>query len=179
MAQEKHRPPLPKAAKKGEAGQAKNKKVEANLTHEMGAKETGQVSQSVNLSKRGMDNKTPPQSSLGVGQPGGPNIKTGGSPKSRAPQPTKKQPPRERAALDKGDRSKPVSLRQRVEQEPYPTRTNSAPQTQAEDDDGQMDRRRAAPARRRSSFRYRQVESLREPLARFSFWLCTALGHRG
>lgn len=149
MAQEKHRPPLPKAAKKGEAGQAKNKKVEANLTHEMGAKETGQVSQSVNLSKRGMDNKTPPQSSLGVGQPGGPNIKTGGSPKSRAPQPTKKQPPRDRAALDKGDRSKPVSLRQRVEQEPYPTRTNSAPQTQAEDDDGQMDRRRAAPARRR------------------------------
>lgn len=149
MAQEKHRPPLPKAAKKGEAGQAKNKKVEANLTQEMGAKETGQVSQGVNLAKRGMDNKTPPKTPLGVGQPGGPNIKTGGSPKSRAPQPTKTQPPRERASLDKSDRSKPVSLRQRAEQEPYPTRTNSAPQTQAEDDDGQMDRRRAAPARRR------------------------------
>lgn len=177
MAQEKHRPPLSKAASKakaaskGEAGQPMNKKVGANLQNEAGSKEhleSGLQKRDAGLASRGnrgADGAPPlpkaahsskPHSSTpkSAGQPGGPNLK------SRAPQPKavrgQAEGLSERQSTDNklsdSKNLKPVSLRQRVEQEPYPTRTNSAPQNTppvGDDDDDAADRRRAAPARRR------------------------------
>jgi DNA anti-recombination protein RmuC len=177
MAQEKHRPPLSKAASKakaankGEAGQPMNKKVGANLQNEAGSKEhleSGLQKRDAGLASRGnrgADGAPPlpkaahsskPHSSTpkNAGQPGGPNLK------SRAPQPKavrgQAEGLSERQSTDNklsdSKNLKPVSLRQRVEQEPYPTRTNSAPQNTppvGDDDDDAADRRRAAPARRR------------------------------
>jgi DNA anti-recombination protein RmuC len=160
MAQEKHRPPLSKAANKGEAGQPKNKKVGANLQNETESKE--HLDSSLQKRGRGASNRgadgAPPlpkathsKNSPGAGQPGGPNLK------SRAPlQKTVRSQADGYSTANgtstEGKNLKPVSLRQRVEQEPYPTRTNSAPQNTppaSEDDDDPADRRRAAPARRR------------------------------
>lgn len=177
MAQEKHRPPLSKAASKakaankGEAGQPMNKKVGANLQNEAGSKEhleSGLQKRDAGLASRGnrgADGAPPlpktahsqkPHSSTSksAGQPGGPNLK------SRAPQPKTVRGQSEGLSerqtaenkLSDSKNLKPVSLRQRVEQEPYPTRTNSAPQNTppvADDEEDAADRRRAAPARRR------------------------------
>ncbi len=171
MAQEKHRPPLSnaankaKAANKGEAGQPHNKKVGANLQKGTGSKEhlePGSSNREKSLpprsrsaSGRGADgapplpkgaqsNKVSSSGNQVAGQPGGPNVK----PRSVETKPVRRQ---SESASEKQN-VKPVSLRQRVEQEPYPTRTNSAPKSTppaSEDEADTTDRRRAAPARRR------------------------------
>ena len=160
MAQEKHRPPLSKTANKGEAGQPKNKKVGANLQKGASSKEhleTGSQNKEKSLphrgrtaSGRGIDGAPPlPKSghanNQSAGQPGGPNIKS----RSQNSKPVRRQA---ESSAPETPNVKPMSLRQRVEQEPYPTRTNSAPQNtppSSEEEVDATDRRRAAPARRR------------------------------
>lgn len=183
MAQEKHRPPLSKVAKKGEAGQPTNQKVKANLQQGIGSKENmetglaprdkGANPNSKGMSKRGSEGTLVPpppgaspktgqnntgskkvgrsvagQSIVGqpnAGQPGGPNLKTSTKSTSKSTD----------ATSETGVTNlQPVSLRQRADQEPYPTRTSSAlanntPDHSDDDDESQADRRRAAPARRR------------------------------